>query len=671
MVISSIRELSWPLWNSTMYSGYPLMANFQSGLLNILNIFPLIFGMVKGWGLLMWGQVLGSSLTMYWLLRRYKYTYAACIVGAVVYAFAGFPIVWMEYATVGQAMIWIPLVILSIESASFFWLPLLFLFIVGAGHFQALVYTAAVAVCYFIYQYIGSLRQHLPKFAIASMLSLGLCAMQLLPTLELTSLGIRFGENYVKNFNFGLAPIHQLITLLVPDFFGNPVTNNYWGAFNYENVVYYAGILSAISLVYFMFNWKNARGARFFVVAAIIALLIGFDTPIGKSIYLFHIPGLSTSVAGRIGVIFTLAVAILTGAFVNEIDKLDKKSLYKSIIFWTVFLFLYGGILFGSRLEFLRSEYGTLFQQDAVHMMVGLRNNVIPIGIYFLFSALLIFFRKYKVTKWLIILLTVVELFRFGWKYTTFSPANFVYPQTSAINFLTDQKDIFRVEREQAEIMPPNTWAAYGLQSPSGYDPMSVASYVKQYNFDFNKDNNPGVSRYTESAYFDAEVMGKYNVKYLLAIKRNNEAIVPGENINYKIDERVWKRVFQTPAVAVLENTKYKERARVVDSEGSEATGLATIESYQSNKVVIKFDNIDGEKLLLADTFYPGWKAMINGNATKIGDEIKPFRTVDIRGIKEGEIIFEYKPNSFRIGLYLSIASLFIWIVTIFLVKKK
>lgn len=669
MVVSAISNFEWPLWNPTMYSGYPLLANFQSGFLNVLNIFPLIFGMVKGWGLMMWAQIIGSSLTMFALLKHYKYSTIACLTGAVIYAYGGFPIVWMEYATVGQAMVWIPLVLLVIESANFYWMPILFLFIVGAGHFQALLYTAIIAVCYFFFRHKNNLRKYFSKFAFAGVLSLGISAIQLLPTIELTAQGIRFGEKYIQAFNFGLAPVQQFITLLAPDFFGNPVTNNYWGSFNYENVIYYSGILSLIALVYFSFNWKRMGFEKFFLVMAILALLIGFDTPIGKSIYIFHFPGLSTSVAGRIGLVYALAVSVLAGHFVNEMDKLDRKALFKSFAFCISLLVIFGFILFGSRYLFMKEQYISQLSSNAIDMFVGMRNMALPVVTLSAFVFLLLF-RKYSFTKWLLLLLTVGELFRFGWKYTTFTSPEFVYPKTSTTEFLKNDKSVFRVERERAEILPPNTWAAYGLQSASGYDPMAVADYVRSFNRDLNQEKNPGISRYSEVSHYDADALGNYNVKYLLVIKRDKEAKIPGDLINYKINDKEWSRVFQTPAVAVLLNSKYKERARILKIDGNDTEGNATITNYENNRVVVTFNNVNGDKLLLADTYYPGWIATINGKQTKIGSDIKPFRTVDIRGIKTGEVVFEYKPNSFRVGLWISIVSLIAWI-GVFVFEKR
>ena len=656
MVISSIRNGLWPLWNPSMFSGYPLMANFQSGLFNPLNLFPLIFGMINGWSLMIWGQVIGSAITMYLLLRNFKYSRAACILGSVVYALGGFPIVWMEYATVGQAMIWLPLLILAVDSGKFVWLPVLFFFVVGAGHFQALVYSAVVVILYFGYRYWRELKSKLPSFLLFAFLSTTLSCIQLLPTIELGTLGIRFTENYVGNFNFGLAPWKHLFTLIAPDFFGSPITNNYWGAFNYENVIYYSGIVALLALVTTLLNWRKLGKERFFVCLAFVSLLIGFDSVIGRSIYIFHLPGLSTSVAGRIGMVFTFSVAVLAAYYLNNLKEIEKKIIYGSV--GVVILFFAFGI-----------AYLLLNVGNSNNINVGLRNCVIPGALLGVISMAL-FFRKKEMVKWIFLTVTICELFRFGWKYTTYSPKTLIYPRTEVIDFVTKDLGVYRVEREQGEVLPPNTWAAYGIQSPSGYDPMAVKSYVEQYNRDLNMVATPGASRYTELENYNAELLGKYNVKYLLAIKRDKNGDIPGSLLSKKININDWNRVFESKTITVLQNNKYQERARIVDLFGNMAKGETAVESFGNNKLLVKFTNIDGDKLILADAYYPGWIATINGKQTKIGSEFKPFRTVDIREIKSGEIVFEYKPLSFRIGLYVSIISLAAWLFLLLLKRK-
>jgi hypothetical protein len=88
----------------------------------------------------------------------------------------------------------------------------------------------------------------------------------------------------------------------------------------------------------------------------------------------------------------------------------------------------------------------------------------------------------------------------------------------------------------------------------------------------------------------------------------------------------------------------------------------AAISSYRPNRVVARaFLNAPGI-LVLTDIFYPGWKAYVDGK------QIKIYRVNGlVRGVllEEGEhtVVFTYFPESFKIGLYLFILSILVYLI--------
>ncbi len=636
----------WPLWNPYSYSGYPLLANFNSGALNPLNILFVVFGTVNGWSLFVYIQTLGSALAMYYFLRACKRENISSYIGAIVYAFGGFSILWSQFVNVGCTMIWIPLILASIEKTfesrdkkNLLPIAPLILLVVLAGHLQALVYTAVITIAYFVYRLGVKNMAYNLTFAILGLLAIGMSTVQLLPTIELMGLSIRFGDKFVDGINNGLLPLRNLITLVAPDFFGNPSTGNHWGFFDYHETMTYVSILGLAGLFYALFYFKKLYQGKFFAVLALVALLMQFDTPLGQAIYKYKVPFLYTSVAGRINMVLLLSASILVAELIEIVSKLkfwQKISVFLPI-FGAIFLAgitCYGYLKFNWKLDWLP-------RVSIVNINIAIRNLVIPGVLTGVLMVLFLISNKFKYWKILVILLLMFDMFRFGWKYIPFVPKSYIYPETEVTSFLKKDKSIFRIEKELGEIMPQNTWTAYQLMSPSGYDPMALTSYTKAFSHDINFVQHPGTTRFSEINTYDAQALGKYNVKYLLAIKRDREAKLGGEFLNHNIDTKNWKKVFETKFVAVLENTKYLERARVVYKDGSLASGSANVVFYSNNKVVVDFKNANGDSLLLTDTYYPGWEAKINGVKTKISDEIVPFRTVDIKGEKSGQVIFE------------------------------
>jgi len=68
--------------------------------------------------------------------------------------------------------------------------------------------------------------------------------------------------------------------------------------------------------------------------------------------------------------------------------------------------------------------------------------------------------------------------------------------------------------------------------------------------------------------------------------------------------------------------------------------------------------------LVLTDTFYPGWKAYIDGEETKIYPTDIAFRGIFVPKGKH-DIVFRYKPESFYYSVYISIVTLVVSLLLI------
>jgi len=81
------------------------------------------------------------------------------------------------------------------------------------------------------------------------------------------------------------------------------------------------------------------------------------------------------------------------------------------------------------------------------------------------------------------------------------------------------------------------------------------------------------------------------------------------------------------------------------------------IVGYSADKVELKTKTQNGAYLLLTDTFYPGWKASVNGEEKEILRAFGVFRAVEVAP-GESRIIMAYRPDSFKIGVIISVVSL-------------
>ena len=309
LIAEAYRKGGLPLWNSYSYSGYPLLANFQSGALYPFNLLLVWFGDIWGWNWLMIAGVLGSALGMYLYLVKMKLSPMASFVGAVTYSFSGFAMTWMQFATGAQVMIWLPFLLLGVEmlvegKRLWMWLtPAAVFFLITAGQAHIGIFSILAAIFYVGYR-AGWKRAG--KFLAIMSLGVALAAPQILPTIKLSHLSIRGDESYISAQRWGLIPAVQLVTGIANDFFGNPATGNHWGWWQYHETTFYAGVLAVVAITAGLLNWRNLGKFKFFWGLAIAGLALGVDWPLGRLIYRLNLPILATGSAGRVFIWYTL-----------------------------------------------------------------------------------------------------------------------------------------------------------------------------------------------------------------------------------------------------------------------------------------------------------------------------------------------------------------------------
>jgi len=158
------------------------------------------------------------------------------------------------------------------------------------GHAQYFYYSMLGAGLYFWYRAIEdsierrslkSLGMHVGRYALAMGGGMALCAVQVLPMLELVGESVRRaaeGREWAATFSF---PPENLGTLMVPDLFGDDLSFRYWGRwYSWEMIAYFGVgtlVLGLLSLVL-----RGTRRVWFFAglggFAALAAL--GGHTPL-------------------------------------------------------------------------------------------------------------------------------------------------------------------------------------------------------------------------------------------------------------------------------------------------------------------------------------------------------------------------------------------------------
>lgn len=686
--IDSFRNWQWPLWNPYSFTGTPLLADYQSATLYPLNIL-LFLPKYFGWGLFIFSQTLIGALGMYLLFSLWISSKLARLIGAIIFAFGGLMTTWVEQGIPVHGIIWLPLSLYFIEKFRIKKKSRYLLFLIAslsltilAGHAQMFIYTFAIVVIYSLF-----FARLIPIFFSLIFVIL-ICTPQLLPSLDLLNKSIRLSESYTDDSNFGLLPFQDIFKFFVADFFGNPVTRNYWGFLNYFETSGFLGTLT-LPLILFSYIYLKRNGITIFFLSLFsLSLILVFDNPLSHTIYSSEIPFLTLSYASRMLFITTFAAAILSSFAIDQIINHDEIKKFFKLTLWS------WAALVGVLVGLIVSYY-----LNPVTASVSIRNSVIPILFISIFFIFLIFLKKYKTLIFLVLFVLITfDLGRYFLKFNPFVPQNLIFPNVPAIQFLEKQPGQFRVNREHAEVFPPNTWIAYKIQSLEGYDPLYLNQYAKFINFLNGTDLRTATSsRYAEvTSNLSSPFIDAANVRFFIGIGIYKEK----KGLSFP---NGYNKVFQDKSSVILENpnalerayfasslevgtqtqiedafmeTKFDPRKKVFLSKDLKlgsitGKGFAKITEYSANVVKITTRTNSNELLILSDQYEEGWKAKIDDKETVISPANLIFRAIKVpKG--EHEILFYYWPKSFEMGMKISAATgLVILIISTVAYKKR
>lgn len=666
LAIEQLKKGELPLWNPYNLSGSPLAANVQTGAFYPFNILFFITPFYLGWSILIMLQPLLAGLFLYWYLRSFKLHPLASVLGGITFAFSGFSVAWMEWGTIGHVALWIPLILLSIDKLEvriknqelrnrqvFLW-SFIFLFSLTssflAGHLQTFFYVALVSIAYFFirwWQY-GRSKKLFLLFLFFTSCFLLLTAIQWWPALQLINQSARSSDLISWQEQEGwFIPVIHLIQFVVPDFFGNPTTLNYWGTWNYGELVGYVGIVPLLFAL-FAFFFRKDKKTYFFGFIAVFSLLFALPTVLAKLPYQLSIPFLSTSQPTRLLFLTDFSVSILAAFGFDWFLRLEEKKQKNLIpigILSIFFIWLWFFVLQGKGEDFLVAKHN-LYLPTAIF-----------VGSLFIFVAM-IFWRKQNVQRLLfllLVLITIFDLLRFAQKFTPFTDKDYLFPKTAITSFLQKDTSLFRIMENDPRIMTPNLSARYHIQSVDGYDPLYLERYGEliaanerrgpdiHTPFGFNRTVTP---ESTESATITNLLGVKYVLSFTnLAEPRFTKVFEEGKTLVYKNND-AYPRVFfvqkikpvtqkQDAVTALFDKTIDVRKVAVVEGftekrEKVYEIGKVTVRAYEPERIMLETENKGTGFLILTDTFYPTWHAFIDGKETTIYRTDYNFRGVVI-----------------------------------------
>lgn len=579
----SLKQGYFPIWIKDLGTGFPMLADGEMGMFNFINIILFkFFNPALAFNLTYFFVFLFLITGSYLFARVLKFSRPVAVFFTVVFSFSGLIITQLRSIHIVQAISFFPLEFFLVEkflqTKKWRWLIIFSLILSQQiyANYQQIVLISLISLG--IYISFRNFKLILPVL-IFTILGLIFSLPQVLPTIELVKLSFRdHGTALSEMVKYPFVP-KNLLSFLNPYFFGNPRIGTYppfsnnWGIF-WEST----GYLGILPLVLVLISLKNFRKHLVFwiILGISLILLLGKYTPF---FFLFQLPPLNMfRVPARFLLPFVWSLAILAAFGLQQI--------------------------------------------------------------------------KNKTVQMIIILFAFADLFYFGFKYHAVINSQKWLEPPQSVKFLQEDKSWFRIYSYWPSTDWNNIFLKKGWQNiddyfafRNGLDPnqnlfwnlSSADLYVglMPRRLEIFKNLIDSGLKPGEVSSLSAKLLSLAGVKYFISpYFLNNfslEATISGQpNFYIYKNPGVLPHVYLTTDYEVaqtlpelMQKLQDPDNHKVIleekiDLGPAENPGEATVIKNSDLEIIIQVSANKKSLLILSDSYYPSWKAFIDGQETKI-----------------------------------------------------
>ncbi len=716
-----IKNFQLPLWNPYNGAGMPLLATMHVGFLNPFNFLFFLFPNYFAWSLQVILQPLLIAIATYVYARKIRLSIAASIFSACSFLFSGFVIIRSIFTDYDFAIFTLPLMLYLVEdyfknraSKKIFLLPLFICFMFFSVQPQIIFYILFFCIAYIFFRY-KNIRNR-KRISIRDIffliglfiIGMGLSSVQLFLTIELFNYANIDSDSSKFIFDKFLLPAQHFITILIPNYFGNPATYNHWGAADYIETI---ASIGSIPCLFALFSfWKNKMEyvslRTFFAITTVITIILSLKWIGTELLYRIPLPIIATSIPSRILFLTSFSLAILAGFGFQRIQntlKLSKEILFEILLFSCSII----AIVFGTFM-FYKLDISCNNQFVLECRTIALRNTAIETIIYFLGLGILVayFFIKSIFVKRFLLYSTIAVICIIGLynsnKFLPFSPKQSILPENELITIIKKLSHYDRVLGIGEATIKTDFATYFNFYDPNYYDPLYIRRYGGLVTYsNLGKANNNLLRsdvEITSEATLSASLEKNRNrllqllgVKYIILknsenshaqkiVWRNNTWQIIESTLSlphaYLVD--AFKVIPQQKILPTLfsdsfnpQQTVLLEKQPILRPEKSvlKITKVDIVD-YEENQVIIHTTAETRKLLVLSDNYYPGWKAFVDGIATPVYRANYSFRAIVIpKG--NHTVRFAYQPLSAQLGMVVSFLFGGVYIFVIFWKKVR
>ena len=722
----SLRAGELPLWDRHVAAGFPLLADFQSGAFYPPHLAFLLLPFFSAVSVLFLFHYLVAATGSYLLCRHWGYPPYLSMIGAILFTFGGVVVSLTNLLNHFQSAVWLPWIILFTERClqlcywrNFlaFTSVLLLQFVAGSPEFYVMSMVLVVLASLRLKgssPEIGSYRKIALVLLGANVLVFSLAMVQLAPTVELFlhsrrsqpipySEAIDWSLNPSNIFNWffldkevdtTLFPGMRLFFLSRASFF----------------VSYYSGAISLFGTWFWaLHSSAKEKGATFALVAITLIFAFGDYTPIYPFILRsFPLLGLVRFPEKFFFLTYSvLWFVVLRGLFVFLGAEVPKQRRAVAALFTIplVLLLLYLFVRLNTELlsQFIAFrakafpvQYPTFTVAASVLVSIE-RQLFLSLALLILLFAAMKRLTRITLLHGLLVAVAFIDLETAHRDYQYLLTPSFVYKGASVIS--EPEPEFSRVFYYPAgETLHPAQYSVLARPSFQGSVSLVYSNLLPNagvfHGFDYFQEidafsRRPYLAFLNFADRADPEtrfrLLGSLNIKYLISFRP-----LPYKGIAlvryfpefpswlYKLDRsvpRVYtvnKSVAETNSQRVLERLSSPDfdmlREIVLDEmpvikPQHALVATAEIVRYENQRVIIRTSLNDSGILVLADSYYPGWNAYVDGKKEGILRANLFFRAVALSA-GDHTVEFRYEPMSFRIGFVISVTTIFALIVT-------
>ncbi len=731
LISTEVKAGRVPLWNPYSFCGSPLLANGQSGVFFPLNILNWMLSLNAASLLLAVGKLFVAAIFTYAFLRQLSLGRSSAVFGAVAFAFSRNIVIWLGFPA-GSAAVLLPALFWACERliqcagiGNFILAAILVGSQLLAGQPQA---SLVALLCLSTYVVIRLVSESMPwGRRLRTILLCGaawgfaflLAAIQLLPLIEYLQESAAMPLR--TQFNIKVYPWYELLSFVLPNFFGTPYENNYWGFANLIGTACYFGVAPLLLALLSARRAFRPGIVQTFWIISLLGLGVVYKLPfLGRISSLPLFIGVDTN-KYLVAVVFSLAVC--SACELDGILRKDVRTPVKRITWWAVSLL---GFVLLAVLGF----------RDFFSVMKLWPYELFNLGIFVLFALMCLGLFLAASQKRIgaavlaagLIVLTFADLFVFGHSVNASARKQELPKPPDSIQAIRSRSEGYRILGVQG-VLPANASILYGLADVRGYDAMTPVRYyeflsrVDRGYADFSSalhfEQGDSIDRSTlfkrellrilqaggqplqdllkKTYYWNTDLDGllgtsaldALGVKYILAPPETRR-LAPG---TYNLIQEGQAAVFENPRA--LPRCYLRNRFTVVeDAQALETTGApgfdfsqdlvlsnvkdfgklqalfaamksksldrshAEIVSQNANSVGISVRADEPAVLVLADLYFPGWEAVLDNQPVPVYAANYIFRAVVVPAAGVHTVEFRYRPVSFSLGVGISLLAL-------------